>query len=129
MSFESFPGQEEAKRLLGAALADGPAHAYLFHGPPGVGKRRAAIAFAGELIGRAPGLDADEIAAIARLAGGRLDRAERLLDPDARRRRETLLSVARNVYADEFDAGEAARALLEGIRERGAAAKTEAEEV
>src|SRR5437773_9301772 len=51
MSFESFPEQEEAKRLLAAALAEGPAHAYLFHGPPGVGKRLAAIAFAGELIG------------------------------------------------------------------------------
>ena len=35
MSFESFPEQEEAKRLLAAALVDGPAHAYLFHGPPG----------------------------------------------------------------------------------------------
>src|ERR671930_613451 len=53
MSFESFPEQEEAKRLLAAALAEGPAHAYLFHGPPGVGKRRAAVAFAGELIGDA----------------------------------------------------------------------------
>jgi DNA polymerase III subunit delta' len=53
MSFETFPEQEEAKRLLSAALADGPAHAYLFHGPPGVGKRRAATAFAGELIGDA----------------------------------------------------------------------------
>ena len=51
-AFESFPEQAEAKRLLRAALADeGPAHAYLFHGPPGVGKRAAAIAFAGELIG------------------------------------------------------------------------------
>src|SRR5256885_9413311 len=51
MSFESFPEQEEATRLLTAALAEGPAHAYLFHGPTGVGKRRAATAFAGELIG------------------------------------------------------------------------------
>jgi DNA polymerase III subunit delta' len=49
--FESFPEQAEAKRLLAAALADGPAHAYLFHGPPGVGKRRAALAFAAQLIG------------------------------------------------------------------------------
>src|SRR5947209_5899107 len=236
--FEEVVEQAEAKRLLHAALADGPAHAYLFHGPAGVGKRTAALAFAAELIGdggrvarrahpdlylveplgdqiriddvrelrrdlhmrpfeadrrvyllfsaetmnedaadallkdleeppeyavivlvaddigplpetirsrcqmipfrrlsaaavsaelveRAPGLDTEEIAAIARLAGGRLDRAERLLDPDARRRRETLLSVARSVYAEDFDPGEAARALLEGIRERGAAAKTE----
>jgi DNA polymerase III subunit delta' len=52
-SFETFPEQDEAKRLLRAALAEGPAHAYLFHGPPGVGKRRAALAFAGELLGSA----------------------------------------------------------------------------
>ena len=49
--FESFPEQAEAKRLLRAALAEGPAHAFLFHGPTGVGKRAAALAFAGELIG------------------------------------------------------------------------------
>ena len=49
-SFETFPEQDEAKRLLRAALAEGPAHAYLFHGPRGVGKRRAAFAFAGELL-------------------------------------------------------------------------------
>jgi DNA polymerase-3 subunit delta' len=50
-SFEQLPEQAEAKRLLRAALADGPAHAYLLHGPPGVGKRAAARAFAAELIG------------------------------------------------------------------------------
>jgi DNA polymerase III subunit delta' len=49
-----FPEQTEAKRLLTAALADGPAHAYLFHGPRGVGKRDAAVAFAGELLGGDP---------------------------------------------------------------------------
>ena len=49
-SFETFPEQAEAKRLLRAALAEGPAHAYLLHGPPGVGKRAAALAFAGELL-------------------------------------------------------------------------------
>ena len=50
-AFETFPEQAEAKLLLWAALADGPAHAYLFHGPAGVGKRTAALAFAAELIG------------------------------------------------------------------------------
>nr|MBA2616071.1 DNA polymerase III subunit delta' [Actinomycetota bacterium] len=50
-SFETFPEQEEAKRLLRAALGEGVAHAYLFHGPAGVGKRRAALAFAGEIVG------------------------------------------------------------------------------
>ena len=53
--FASVPEQAEAKRLLGAALSDGgaPAHAYLLHGPAGVGKRTAAFAFAGALLGDA----------------------------------------------------------------------------
>jgi DNA polymerase-3 subunit delta' len=45
------PEQLEAKRLLAAALDDGPAHAYLLHGPAGVGKRMAAFAFAAALLG------------------------------------------------------------------------------
>ncbi len=49
--FASVPEQLEAKRLLEAALADEPAHAYLLHGPDGVGKRTAAIAFAAALLG------------------------------------------------------------------------------
>jgi len=49
--FASVPEQPEAKRLLQAALAEGPAHAYLLHGPPGVGKRTAAFAFAAALLG------------------------------------------------------------------------------
>jgi len=52
-TFETFPEQDEAKALLRSALAEGLAHAYLFHGPRGVGKRRAALAFAGELLGDA----------------------------------------------------------------------------
>jgi DNA polymerase-3 subunit delta' len=244
-AFETFPEQAEAKRLLRAALADGPAHAYLFHGPPGVGKRAAALAFAAQLIGggkaaervqrsahpdvyvlepvgdqiriddiralrrdlhmrpfeaerrvylvhgaetmnedaadallkdleeppayavivlvaddlgplpetirsrcqlvpftrlseravraeigaRAPGLEPAEAAALARLAGGRLDRAARLLDPKAAKRREALLEVARSVYADPaFDARDAAQRLLDGARERAADAKEAAEQ-
>jgi DNA polymerase-3 subunit delta' len=49
--FENVPEQAEAKALLEAALAEGAAHAYLFHGPPGVGKRGLAVAFAAELLG------------------------------------------------------------------------------
>jgi DNA polymerase III subunit delta' len=241
-AFESFPEQAEAKRLLRAALAEGTAHAYLFHGPPGVGKRAAALAFAGQLIGeadrvqrrmhpdayvlepvgdqiriddirtlrrdlhmrpfesdrrvylvyaaetmnedaadallkdleepppyavivliaddlgplpetirsrcqlvpftrlsdravreeiasRAPALDPTEVAAFARLAAGRLDRAARLLDPKAAKRREALLEVARSVYADpDFDPRDAAQRILDGARERATEAKEAAEE-
>ncbi len=56
--FASVPEQDEAKRLLDAALADGPAHAYLLHGPAGVGKRSAAIAFAAALLGDARRVEA-----------------------------------------------------------------------
>lgn len=49
--FAEVPEQQEAKRLLEAGLAEGPAHAYLLHGPAGVGKRSAALAFAGVLLG------------------------------------------------------------------------------
>ena len=49
---------------------------------------------------RAPQLSEEEATSIARVAGGRLDRAERLLDPEAAKRRAELLEVARSVYAD-----------------------------
>jgi DNA polymerase III subunit delta' len=240
-SFETFPEQDEAKALLRAALAEGPAHAYLFHGPKGVGKRRAAVAFAAELLGerdrvirrahpdlyvveplgdqiridpiralrrdlhmrpfeadrrvylvfgadllnedaadallkdleepppyavivlvaddlgplpdtirsrcqlvpfsrlseraireeiaaRAPGLEPAEAASLARLAAGRLDRAERLLNPESAKRREVLLEVARSVYTDpEFEPGAAAQRILDGAQERAAEAKADAE--
>src|SRR4029077_10530182 len=48
----------------------------------------------------APGIPPDRATAVARVAGGRLDRAERLLDADAAARREELLGVARSVYTD-----------------------------
>jgi len=236
-SFDSIPEQAEAKRLLAAAVREGPAHAYLFHGPAGVGKRRTALAFASELLegdprvgrrthpdlyvleplgdqiridavrelrrdlhlrpfeasrrvyvifgahllndeaadallkdleeppayavivlvadevgplpetirsrcqpvpfhrlseravreevqARAPGLSEDETTSIARVAGGRLDRAERLLDPAAAKRREELLETARAVYSDPaFDPDAAADALLAAARARAAEAK------
>jgi DNA polymerase III subunit delta' len=50
-TLEHIPEQREAKRLLEAALREGAAHAYLFHGPAGVGKRETAQAFARLLIG------------------------------------------------------------------------------
>jgi DNA polymerase-3 subunit delta' len=41
-----------AQAVLGAALKDSPAHAYLLHGPAGSGKRQAARDFAAELLAR-----------------------------------------------------------------------------
>jgi hypothetical protein len=48
--FEGSSEEHEAKRLLDAAVVEGPVHAYLFHGPAGVGKRKLARAFALELL-------------------------------------------------------------------------------
>jgi DNA polymerase III subunit delta' len=82
-----------------------------------------------EIDARAPGLDPDEAASLARLASGRLDRAARLLDPESARRREALLEVARSVYAEpEFEPNVAAQRILDGARECGAEAKRKAEE-
>jgi len=231
--FEAFKEQPEAKRLLDAAVVEGPVHAYLFHGPAGVGKREIARAFARELLGttrtvhadlyevdalgemiridtirelrrdlhmrpfeadrrvylllsahlmnedaadallkdleepppyavivlvaddlgpipetirsrcqlvpftrlseravrevidaRAPALEEHRRAALARVAGGRLDRLSRLLDPKGSIRRETLLTQARAVYREPaFEPSVAAAALLECARERGSDAK------
>lgn len=240
--FDEVLEQFEAKRLLEAALAEGPRHAYLFHGPPGVGKRAAALAFAGALLGdpgrarrlahpdlypleplggqirideiralrrdlhmrpfeadrrvyvvfsaqlmnreaadallkdleepppyavivlvadelgplpetirsrcqlvpfrrlsertvretiaaRAPDLPADEAKALARVAGGRLDRVERLLDEAGARRRRELLEVARSVYRDPaFDPEKAAARVLALAADRAGEARRRAEE-
>ena len=78
---------------------------------------------------QAPALASDQVTALARVAGGRLDRAERLLDPAAAQRRAALLEVAREVYRDpEFEPSRASARLLEGVKERGAEAKQAAEE-
>ncbi|HSK15874.1 MAG TPA: hypothetical protein VK915_06855 [Gaiellaceae bacterium] len=238
-SFETFPEQDEAKRLLQAALAEGPAHAYLFHGPRGVGKRRAARAFAGELLrdpdrvargvhpdlyvleplgdqiridpirdlrrdlhmrpfeadrrvylvlgahlmnedaadallkdleepppyavvvlvadelGPLPetirsrcqhvlfrplsqraikaflsarGVEGQALDALARVAAGRLDRAERLLDEEAGARRGALIELARSVYLEpHFDPAVASQRVTELARKRAAKARAAAE--
>jgi DNA polymerase-3 subunit delta' len=222
-TFARFSEHRDAGRLLDAALREGPAHAYLFHGPPGVGKREVARAFARALLGtqrefhpdlyeldalgemiridairelrrdlhmrpfeasrrvylihrahlmnedaadallkdleepppyavivliaddlgplpetirsrcqlvpfrrlseravrelvdaRAPQLADEERAAVARVAAGRLDRLERLLDPASSARRDALIEQARAPYrAPRFDATEAAAALVD----------------
>jgi DNA polymerase-3 subunit delta' len=47
---EALEPHPHARLVLGAALADKPSHAYLFHGPAGTGKAKAARAFAAELL-------------------------------------------------------------------------------
>jgi DNA polymerase III subunit delta' len=47
---EALEAHPHARLVLGAALADKPSHAYLFHGPAGTGKAAAARAFAAELL-------------------------------------------------------------------------------
>ena len=241
MSFDDLPDQPEARRLLTAAVAEGPAHAYLLHGPAGVGKHAAARAFAAALLGderrvaagthpdlfvlevvgemirideiralhrdlhmrpyeaahrvyvigdahllnedaadallkdleepppyavivliadelgplpptirsrcqlvsfrrlpeqavrtflaeQAPELSETEARSLARVAGGRLDRAARLLDPETKARREELLRVARSPYAEpELDPADAAAVLLESAERAGAAAREHAD--
>jgi DNA polymerase III subunit delta' len=50
---EATEHQSRAQVALSAALASGPAHAYLFRGPRGAGKRAAARAFAAEVLASA----------------------------------------------------------------------------
>ena len=78
----------------------------------------------GWLGARAPELDDATATAIVRSAGGRLDRAERLLDPEASRRRDELVAAARSVYLDEsFEPRDAASVVLGAMTEAGAGAK------
>jgi DNA polymerase III delta prime subunit len=81
-----------------------------------------------EIEGRAPGLEPEEMTALARVAGGRLDRVDRLLDPAAAKRRDALLTLARDVYRDPtFEPGDAAKGILAAAAERGADAREAAE--
>lgn len=242
-AFAAVPEQQEAKRLLSGALAGDGAHAFLLHGPAGVGKRTSAFALAAALLGderrvlarahpdlvvvealgemiridriralhhdlhmrpfegarrvylvldahllgddaadallkdleeppsyasivlvadelgplpetirsrcqlvpfrrlsdeavrgwlveNAPELGADETTAVARVSGGRLDRARRLIDPAARERRAALLAAARGVYADEpVDPTAAATVVVEACAALGTVARDREEAV
>jgi DNA polymerase-3 subunit delta' len=76
------------------------------------------------IAGEAPELSEDEVRVLARASGGRLDRARRLLDPDAAARRDALIAAARSVYLEpEFDPNAAAAVLLGLAGERGEEAR------
>ncbi|MGH2920556.1 MAG: hypothetical protein ACRDKU_00595, partial [Gaiellaceae bacterium] len=80
-----------------------------------------------EVAACAPGLSEEEQRALARVAGGRLDRVERMLDPQAAKRREALLEVARSVYDDPgFEPAEAAGVLMGIAADRAGEAKERA---
>ena len=65
---------------------------------------------------------------LASSAGGRLDRAERLLDVEAGKRRAALIDLARAVYLEgDFDPAVASRRVGDLASERAAAARAEAE--
>src|SRR3954467_11308041 len=64
---EALEPHPHARLVLGAALADKPSHAYLFHGPPGTGKAAAAGGVAAELRGES---EADPHAARVRAMHG-----------------------------------------------------------
>jgi DNA polymerase-3 subunit delta' len=67
-ALEGTEDHAHARMVLGAALASGaPSHAYLFHGPPGTGKRSAARALAAELLAEG---EPDPDAARARVRAG-----------------------------------------------------------
>jgi DNA polymerase-3 subunit delta' len=79
---------------------------------------------------RDPALAEAEARALARVAAGRLDRARRLLDPEARSHRAALIDVARSVYRDaDLDARAASEAVLAASSSAGAAARDREEQL
>jgi DNA polymerase-3 subunit delta' len=94
-----------ARISLAAALATGPSHAYLFHGPAGVGKREVARAFAAELLAEG---EADPDAARLRALHGS--------HPDLTWVRPTGAHVMRVEDVDEAVVGAATRTPFESSR-------------
>ena len=81
-----------------------------------------------EILARSPELSEHEATALARVARGRLDRVDRLLDPEAALRREAVLEVARSVYREPgFQPGEASSRLMAIAGERAEEAKERAQ--
>jgi DNA polymerase-3 subunit delta' len=92
-------------------------------------RRLSERAIRAELEDRAPELAPTQMTALARVASGRLDRMNQLLEPEAIARRSTLLELSRAIYRDaDFEPADAADRLLEGISQRGAKARQAEEE-
>jgi DNA polymerase III subunit delta' len=73
---------------------------------------------------RAPELTEEQRVALARVAAGRLDRLERLLDPASAGRRLALIEQARAVYREPaFEPADGAKALLDNAHARAAEAR------
>jgi DNA polymerase-3 subunit delta' len=82
------------------------------------------------IAGQAPRLREDELTALARASAGRLDRAQRLLDPEASMRRDALIAAARSTYLEPgFDPAAASAVLLEAAAEAGEHARASEQEI
>jgi DNA polymerase-3 subunit delta' len=91
-------------------------------------RRLAEATVRAEIALRAPELSENQTTALARVARGRLDRVDRLLDPQAARRREAVLEVARAVYRDPgFEPHDAADVVMGIAGERADEAKERAQ--
>ena len=79
---------------------------------------------------RVPELDDESRASLARVAAGRLDRLERLLDPASRDRRDALIEQARAPYrVERFDPSDAAAVLIANAQARAGEAREREEAV
>ncbi|MEX1141130.1 MAG: hypothetical protein WD399_06625 [Thermoleophilaceae bacterium] len=110
----ALPGTEDhpqSRMTLTAALAGDPSHAYLFHGPAGVGKRAVARAFAAELLAAgSPDVDNARHRALAgthpdltwvRPTGAHVMRTDDVADPVVNAASRTPFESARRVFVLE----------------------------
>jgi DNA polymerase-3 subunit delta' len=111
MGFSEIWGQEPAVHTLQRALACGKVHhAYRFEGPGGVGKEKAAFAFAQALVCERGGLEACEACSACRRAVTLSEEEPRVpLHPD-------VVLVERGLYASSIAAAEATSISIEQIR-------------
>jgi len=113
-SVRMLPGTDDhpqARIVLSSALASGPSHAYLFHGPAGTGKRRVARAFAAELL--AEGVEDEEAVRLrvehgthpdltwVRPSGAHVMRVEDVNEPVVAAATRTPFEVQRRVFVLE----------------------------